>query len=201
MNGLRLLCVPIALTLGCGGLEEPGGTGVEPPRLQPLNLAFEDETTGWVLAGSVAPSYTIGTDRSGAHGGQACGYIRNSSPVSRGFGTLMQSFRADSLLGKRVRLSAYIKAEAVDDWAGLWMRIDGVEKGPGKSLGFDNMQNRPIVGTRPWQLYQIVLDVPQESVGVSFGVLLAGEGIVWIDDVRLEAVVKTTPTTGSRNRG
>jgi len=43
---------------------------------------------------------------------------------STGFGTLMQDFRADHYQGKRVRFSAFVKTEAAQDWAGLWMRVD-----------------------------------------------------------------------------
>jgi hypothetical protein len=54
----------------------------------------------------------------------------------------MQVFRADDYRGKRLRLSGYVKAEKIDQWAGLWMRIDGENK----TLGFDNMENRGIRG-------------------------------------------------------
>jgi mannose-6-phosphate isomerase-like protein (cupin superfamily) len=89
-------------------------------------------------------------------------------------------------------LSAYVKAEHVDDWAGLWMRIDG----PDGMISLDNMQNRPIRGTVDWQKVAIVLDVPQNSVGIAFGVLVQGVGRVWIDTVRFEVVGQNVPTTG-----
>jgi hypothetical protein len=41
-----------------------------------------------------------------------------------------------------------------------------------------------------------VLDVPAESERLAFGVLLAGEGRVWLDDVRLDAVGLDVATTG-----
>jgi hypothetical protein len=36
----------------------------------------------------------------------------------------MQSFLPDHYAGKRVRFSGFVKAAAVQGWAGLWMRID-----------------------------------------------------------------------------
>lgn len=98
----------------------------------------------------------------------------------------MQSFRADLYVTQRLRMTAYAKSEAVEDWAGLWMRVDGPK--PNKSLSFDNMQGRPIKGTTEWQEYQIVLEVPIESVNIAFGILLSGTGQVWVDDFRFEAV-------------
>ena len=116
------------------------------------------------------------------------------STLSRdGFGTLMQGFKAEKYLGKRLRFSAYVRAEELDDWAGLWMRVDG--DGP-KMLTFDNMENRPIRGTSDWQRYEIVLDVPQESKYISLGILMGGRGRVWISDVQLEPVDADVPSTG-----
>ena len=36
-----------------------------------------------------------------------------------------------------------------------------------------------------WRKYDVVLDVPSEAQNIAFGVLLAGEGQVWTDDVSL----------------
>lgn len=60
------------------------------------------------------------------------------------YATVMQQFSADRFLGKRVRFAAFVKAQDVDGWAGLWMRLDGRF---GVTLKLDNMQNRPIRGT------------------------------------------------------
>jgi hypothetical protein len=90
-------------------------------------------------------------------------------------------------------MTAYVKAEGVQNWAGLWMRVDGPHN---LTLEFDNMQNRPLSGTFDWQLFVVVLDVPQESEAVTFGLLLNGtKGRVWFDDVRLNIVGNDVPTT------
>ncbi len=59
----------------------------------------------------------------------------------------------------------------------------------------DNMQSRPIRGTVDWRKYEVVLDVPQQTVGIYFGVLLAGSGQVWLSNVQLEAVSEGVQTT------
>jgi hypothetical protein len=93
-----------------------------------------------------------------------------------GFGTMMQSFSADRYRGAKIHFSADVKADHVKGWAGLWMRIDAGRT----SVAFDNMQQRPIKGTRDWKRYSIVLDVPRESTGISLGILLDGQGAVWM---------------------
>lgn len=104
----------------------------------------------------------------------------------------MQSFKPGKFSGKRVRLSGWIKADKVSDWAGLWMRVDGGSQEP---LAFDNMGNRPIKETKDWTRYEVVLDVDSKATNVAFGVLLAGTGSVWLDDLRFDIVDKSTPTT------
>jgi hypothetical protein len=71
------------------------------------------------------------------------------------------------------------------------MRIDG----PDGMISLDNMQNRPIRGTVDWQQVALVLDVPQNGVGIAFGVLLQGVGRVWIDNIQFEIVGTSILTT------
>jgi hypothetical protein len=95
-------------------------------------------------------------------------------------------------------MSAWAKADGVADWAGLWMRVDGPDtRKTGKSLSFDNMQNQPIKGTSDWTRYEIVLDVPQATIALAFGILLEGKGEVWLDDVQFTVVGPDTPTTNT----
>ena len=46
-------------------------------------------------------------------------------------------------------------------------------------VAFDNTHDRALRGTRGWQDYEIVLQLPLEATDVSFGVLLSGSGAVW----------------------
>jgi hypothetical protein len=74
------------------------------------------------------------------------------------------------------------------------MRGDGLNK---ELLAFDNMGNRPIKGNTDWKLYEVVLDIPENTNKIAFGALLDGTGKVWIDDYNMEIVEKTVPTTGN----
>ncbi|MGA7241700.1 MAG: hypothetical protein WBX19_00895, partial [Terracidiphilus sp.] len=59
----------------------------------------------------------------------------------------------------------------------------------------DNMQKRPIKGTQSWTMHDVVLDVPQGSTGIAFGILLSGTGQVWMNDVTFEVVDDSVPVT------
>jgi hypothetical protein len=150
--------------------------------------------TGWYLAGSKPAEYVSGVDAVALRAGHPNAYLKAKSAEMDGFGTLMQDFRADQYRGKRVRLSASVKAEDVQQWAGLWMRVDKVTGGT--PLAFENMQNRPILGTADWKNYDVVLDVPQDAAGIFFGVLLTGPGKIWLNGVKFEVVGLDVPTTG-----
>jgi hypothetical protein len=148
--------------------------------------------TGWFPAGSNPSEYEMGIDNSVFQNGQACAYIKSKSPKENQFGTLMQTISAENYLGKRLMLSGYIKSEDVNGWSGMWMRIDGESN---QQLGFDNMRDRAIQGTTDWKKYEIVLDIPENSTTINYGVLLGGDGKVWFDNFQLKEVDKNVPVT------
>jgi hypothetical protein len=106
----------------------------------------------------------------------------------------MQSFQAGEYWDGRLQLSAFLKASGIEGWAGLWMRVDGPR---GATLAFDNMEDRPLRGTTDWQKFEVVLDVPEISVKIAFGVLLSGAGRVWLDDIEFEQVSDDVDVTGA----
>jgi hypothetical protein len=175
---------------GCRGLSWSLGLVL----IGSLQIIAADEVPGWFKAGSRPMDYEMGADRTVVMTGKASGFIRNKpDPHPDGFGTYMQMFEATEYRGKRVRFSAFVKTENVENWASLWMRVDGNER---RSIAFDNMQKRQIKGTQNWTRHSIVLDVDAaKSTAIAFGVMLSGKGAVWIDDVRFEVVGQDVPVT------
>jgi hypothetical protein len=147
---------------------------------------------GWYLEGTKPADYEVAVDHEADYRHNASAVLRAKSPTAEGFGTLMQQVRADNYRGKRVRFGGNLKAERVQDWAGLWMRVNK----DNLVIGFDNMQNRAVKGTRRWLYCEIVLEVPPEATDISFGVLLSGAGEVWLSHPVFEAVQSNVPTTG-----
>lgn len=155
-----------------------------------LAAAVRSPIPGWKFAGSRPEDYNIALDRTVAHNGSASAMLE-AHLGARGFTTLMQTVKAPNMRGKRIRMSAYLKAEDVRE-AGLWMRVDGPEN---TTLSFDNMRDRRIKGTHSWRRFEVVLDVPEISLEVAFGVLLAEQGRVWADDFEFEEVGDDVATT------
>jgi hypothetical protein len=155
--------------------------------------------TGWFIAGSKPSDYETAVDAQTVYNGKPSAYLKSKKPSIEGFGTLMQNFKADQYLGKRVRFNAFVKSEGLQDWAGLWMRVDKGSGADTKMLAFDNMMDRPIKGTTGWQNYEVVLDVGPDASGIFFGILLSGTGSVWINSADFQIVPTTIPVTGGKS--
>lgn len=158
-----------------------------------LAMASDPLPEGW--SGGNTKDYDIGSDTKIFKDGKASATIKSKTQTPENFGTIVQSFSAESYLGKRVRMSAYVKTDKVTNWSGLWMRVDG-EGRDNRSLSFDNMHDRPINGTLEWEKYEIVLDIPETSKYITFGILLNGPGQTWIDGFNFEVVTEDVPVTG-----
>jgi hypothetical protein len=150
---------------------------------------------GWIAAGDHPTDYDMGVDKTVLHDAKPSAYIKSIVDETKGFGTLMQTISAEQYRGKRLRVSGYVKSEDVNRWTGLWMRVDGSQRG--QVLAFDNMQSRAITATTDWKRYEVVLDVAPEAQRIAFGVLLVGKGRVFVNGLGLEPVDGTVQTTGA----
>jgi hypothetical protein len=155
--------------------------------------AWAELPAGWFIAGSAPNDYEFSRDTSTAQSGQSSALIAAKPGItSTGFGTLMQIIDAENYRSSRWRMSGYLKTSEVAK-AQMWMRVDGPDR---KILSFDNMDSRPVHGTTPWTRYEIVLDVPANSIEIAFGFLLTqGGGRVWADSFKFEKVDSTVPVT------
>jgi hypothetical protein len=151
----------------------------------------------WFLAGLDPQEYTMSVS-------QGTEALAANVSVPQDFSTVMQMIDATPFRGTRVRFSADVTSaitgppvHAADDsessagWAGLWMRVDGPS---GQAEAFDNMQNRPILGSGN-ATDSVVLDVPADAQWVAFGVLLDGGGSVSLQNATLQIVCTDVPTT------
>lgn len=157
----------------------------------------QSKIKGWLVSGNNFDKYDVSMDKTIFHSGtKSVKLSRKDSLYTEDFITVMQQVSAKNYINKRIRFSGYFKTNDVDGWGGLWVRIDGKQF---EQLKFDNMQNRPIVGTNDWNYYSSVLDVSEEAEVLNIGFLLQGEGELWADDFCLEVVGKDIETTDFDN--
>lgn len=154
------------------------------------NITIKD----WIITGTAPEKYQVSIDNKTYNTGTRSASIRSVADEFEvnEFGTIMQQFSAKNFIGKRVRFSGFVKTLEVSGWCGLWMRIDNAL---GTVLKLDNMQGRPIVGTREWNHYSCVLDVPENGAIVNIGILLCGKGQAWLDNTSFQKVDYSIPTT------
>lgn len=158
-----------------------------------FSFAF-DKAEGWFPAGRKPKSYDMGVDKGAGPDGKNVASIKSIDRKIDGFGTLMQTFKADKYLGKKIRMTGQMKSKDVESWAGFWLRID--QAGARTYLSFDNMSDRPVKGSTDWNKYEIVLAVPNNASKIAFGALLNGTGQIWFDNLNFEVADNSVPSTG-----
>lgn len=152
-----------------------------------------DEWYGYTAKGA----FEFGLDKTTKHSGTNSAYVKSVVPKSKEFGNLQQAFVPNNYLGKRLRMSGWVKTKLTSGTAQLWIRVDGEWNNDATKPGtFDNMDDRPIKGTTDWTPYSLVVDVPETANHVAFGLMLIGTGKIWLDDVSFETVSKDVPLSG-----
>jgi hypothetical protein len=169
---------------------------------EPRNMSFEDppmDTAGgrppgwWFVQHAGETSFEFAIDDRVAKDGKRSLRIKRTG--KQPFGLVLQKIRADRFRGKRVRLTAFLRLENVEAYghgalreisgATLMLRSDGSGGG-----AFDDMRDRPLRGTKPWTEVSVEISVPETATVVEFGATLSGSGTLWVDAVKLEAVVQ-----------
>jgi len=160
-------------------------------------MAHHNCPKGWFAAGSDPADFDMELVDDVSFESKPVVRMRGVNKDCEGFGTMMQVCKSDRYRGQRLRLSAAVRSENLDGWAGLWFRVDPRQQAP--SLAFDNMQDRAIKGTTDWTRHSIVLDVAEESFHLAFGALMSGMGSLWLAEFRLERVGLDVPSTSMKD--
>jgi beta-lactamase regulating signal transducer with metallopeptidase domain len=168
------------------------------PQTSAVPAATTEAPPGWWKNGDRTPEYVVGMDPGQLHDGKPSAYVKSLLPSIPGFGGMMQMCKADKFIGKRLRFSAWMRTEKVEDaGAHLWFRIDGA--GTNSGIQFDNMKDGP-KGTTDWKLYSVVLDVPPESTVLAYGFFIVGTGEAWVSGAKMEEVGLDVPSTNTANK-
>lgn len=167
------------------------GLPIDPPAvLAPVNMSFDCEPVignlpGWFdsfgYVDNVSTSYNFDVINGGSTGRGACVRMISGQIEEGDFGSLMQRCPGWHLAGGRVRLEGDLRAESVSEWCGLWLRADA----GGQALFFGNMYDKRINGSTHWRRYRIEAEIPYGTEWINYGVVLSGEGTVWVDNVNL----------------
>ena len=131
---------------------------------------FSSQTTyaqnNWTMTGN-KDRYVLETDSSRQYEGQPVVFFRSVDTVEKGYGGTKKILSTTPYIGKRIRMSGYLRSGDVMQSVGFWLRIDGGE--PAAPMVFDNMNDRAVSGTTDWKKYEIVLDVPDGATNFEIG--------------------------------
>ena len=177
-NTLAFLIAPASLLAATFGL---WAVQTSPNRPELTGLDFEAEQTGGVPRGwNGGPPDTLAVDGVTVHAGKGALRIERNDKSPAAFSAVNKTIPID-FAGTTLELRGFLRTEGVSGFAGLWMREDG----DGGSVAFDNMERRQIKGTTEWTEYSITLPLEKSAKNLVFGVLAAGVGKVWADDLRI----------------
>lgn len=126
------------------------------------------------------PAATLSVDSTVVHSGSLSARIQRGSDSDGAFSALSFRLPADRT-GDFIELRGWLKSENVDEWFGLWLRLDG----NAGVIALDNMQKRNLSGTTEWTEYRTKMYLAPETRTVVCGALMAGSGTLWVDDLSL----------------
>jgi hypothetical protein len=160
-----------------------------------LAAAPEPLPAQWQVTGKDAKKFTAGVDQ--ADGVKGAKFLTNTSGDDKSWAALSQGIAPQNYAGQRIRFRARVRTQDIGNWAGLWMRVDGQAR---TNVAFYNSADKPIKGTTDWQERSVVLDVPQDATAIVFGVIGAGKGTVWIDQLALDTVGQDVPVDSMQSQ-
>ncbi len=116
------------------------------------------------------------------------GYLKAQVPQPLGFADLRQAILAENYQNTRIRLSADIKTDGVEQQAGLYLRVID----PAMTKPPEERRQATFQGTHDWTRSEIQVEVPPESMHILFGISLTGKGQIWVTNVQLESIPSTS---------
>jgi hypothetical protein len=153
---------------------------------------------GWAVDAPVKEltDYEGGLDSRVAHHGRASAYLRSTVAAPKEHAVVWQGVSAERYRGKRIRVTAWVRTSDVSKGAGAFLKVLGVD--PKLSLAYDRQD---LSGSHDWTRQEMVVDVDPAARIIWFGLGLEGAGHAWIDDVSLEVVDASVPSTDWMKRG
>jgi RNA polymerase sigma factor (sigma-70 family) len=154
----------------------------------PPSVATTDDMK-WHVNGPTAPWVSAALDPAAMRDGHATMCITLSDPADHPKYANTYSFvdrQPDEYLGRRVRMSAWVKAQGVMDGYGLYIvargAMDNVTQRP------DHASPRRLDASMDWTLCWLEINVPVDAMNLSSGLVFTGKGKLWFDDFKLEDI-------------
>ena len=194
-HGAKVAVLATTLLIGCeaqndqpnlfGSLSDPQQFLVLPAGWSPMSGGGPERLQN---------SCTSGVDQDESSDDQVVMIVRCESSEAS-FGGLWRAMEAEDLGGKRVRLSAELKAvgiediESIEGVGALWIRAETTSAPPIAN----NMRERGIRGSSSWEQREAVFDVPNDVRSLMVGCWMQGKGNLQVRNFRFHEVPADIP--------
>jgi len=145
------------------------------------SLGFEDQQAGDRPVGWTGdPPETISLDSKVVHSGKWAVRLARDAGSSDTLSSMFKAIPVD-FGGTTIEYRGFLRTEDVTGFAGLVMSVNSRTG----NLAFDDMSDQNLNGSTEWKEYSIKLPLNPEAREFVFGVVLAGTGKAWVDDLQL----------------
>lgn len=144
---------------------------------------------GWEISGNARTRYCVTEDPAVTRAGHPTLRLAPTSE-SGGYATFMRLVDAEPLVGKRIRITAFLRTEGASGRANIWARVTGRTAPRNPALQSDVAITLP--ADSDWQRHELLVDV-EPAHQLHHGVGLDGPGRLWIDEPTLEVVGDIPP--------
>jgi hypothetical protein len=154
--------------------------------LSKLNVISQTLPAAWKKGGNMAGSYIMelkpneGLNKSNAI------VLQSTGKDIWGSGAILQKISAYNYLGKRIKLSAYIKTENVKNYTSLILKQENDKRTEEKNEDNYSEKTIQLTGTFEYKKIETYLNVYNQEDNIVFGAILNGEGKIWLDDFNIE---------------
>ena len=176
---LAVLLAPLAAIAAPVALVNPGFESKKPGE--------GGNPEGWVaIQHAGEESYDFALDSGQKRSGTQSMRIKKIGPEP--YGTITQVLDGRPYAGKKVKLSGWIRSDAIAEGRGAGAGLVLMALRGSSFLAHEFMKQQRVRGTTDWTLYTIELKVPPATTRLELGAMLEGAGTVWVDDFQLEVV-------------
>ena len=152
----------------------------------------------WIVLGKNPADYETTRDSTMKWHGVPAYHCTAKSPNAKNDINIAQYFSASSYIGKKVRVTAWIKTSGIRSFEYFVVTISYSD---GKTYGkYSHYISKKLQQTKDWTKYEIVVYIPENSLGLEYFLDVSNRGEVWINDPTVEIVDNNTPTTDKKEK-
>jgi hypothetical protein len=154
-----------------------------------LNLHAQILPKAWTKSGTWAGSYNIEIKANEGINESKAIILESVGKDIYGSGAVIQTINARNYLGKRVKLSAFIRTENVKDFACLILSPQN-KMDDFWNNSFNNSEDKKtyLQGNHDYKKIDSYLNISDNAGNLVIGAMIKGEGKIWIDNISLEII-------------